>query len=163
MLTPLYCATGRQTLSSNGLQAALAASAAAVRASCGTSKGLGSLSLSDYREAPLCLSQASLAGLSKAGLSRLRHLKLSTPDVVHAELLPSVFAGFTKLRRLDLVGCQDQAASALGAVLPLCCIKPGSEWLGDSPAALAALAEPTAVAAAAQEPAGPELLMQAAA
>jgi hypothetical protein len=118
------------------------------------SRGLTSLSLSDYREAPLCLSQASLAGLAgSGGLSRLRHLKLSTPDVVHAELLPSVFAGFTKLRRLDLVGCQDQAAVALCGVLPLCCIKPGAEWQGDSAAAVAAAAatavgEPAAAAAA---------------
>jgi hypothetical protein len=95
----------------------------------------------------LCLSQASFAGLSGSGaLSRLRHLKLSTPDIVHAELVPSVYAGFTKLRRLDLVGCQEQAVSALGAALPLCCIKPVSEWLGDSPAALAAAAAEAAMA-----------------
>lgn len=81
---------------------------------------------------------AGLAGSD--GLSRLRHLKLSTPDVVHSELLPGVFAGFAKLRRLDLVGCQDKAAAALGAALPLCCIKPGPEWLGDSAAAAAAAA-----------------------
>jgi hypothetical protein len=113
--------TGRQGLSSAGLAAVAAAL-----------PGLTSLLLSDYREAPLCLSQASLAGLSGAvGLAKLRHLKLSTPDVVHAELLPSVFAGFSKLRRLDLVGCQDQAAAALGAVLPLCCIKHSPEWAAD--------------------------------
>jgi hypothetical protein len=51
-----------------------------------------------------------------------------------------VFSGLVKLRRLDLVGCQDQAAAALGGVLPLCCIRPGPEWLGDSPAAVAAAA-----------------------
>jgi hypothetical protein len=114
--------TGRQGLSSAGLAAVAAAL-----------PGLSSLLLSDYREAPLCLSQASLAGLSGAvGLAKLRHLKLSTPDVVHAELLPSVFAGFSKLRRLDLVGCQDQAAAALGAALPLCCIKHSPEWPLDS-------------------------------
>lgn len=88
-----------------------------------------------------------LAG--SGGLSRLRHLKMSTPDVVHAELLPAVFAGFTKLRRLDLVGCQDKAAAALGGTLPLCCIKPGPEWLGDSPVAVAAAmaAEPVGIPA----------------
>lgn len=68
---------------------------------------------------------------------------------MHAELLPAVYAGFTKLRRLDLVGCQEQAAAALGAVLPLCCIKPGPEWLGDSPAAVAAAAGAAAEADAA--------------
>lgn len=144
---------GRQTLTSHGLQAALSASAAAASASWGVSKGLGSLSISDYREAPLSLSQASLAGLAGAGLSRLHHLKLSTPDVVHSELLPAVFAGFTKLRRLDLVGCQDQAAAALSAVLPLCCIKPTAEWAADSPAAVAAVAAAAAAAAADAAPA----------
>uniref|UniRef100_A0A383VU83 F-box domain-containing protein n=1 Tax=Tetradesmus obliquus TaxID=3088 RepID=A0A383VU83_TETOB len=120
--------TGRQGLSSAGLAAVAAAL-----------PGLASLLLSDYREAPLCLSQASLAGLSGVvGLAQLRHLKLSTPDVVHAELLPSVFAGFSKLRRLDLVGCQDQAAAALGLVLPLCCIKHSPEWAADLVAAEAA-------------------------
>jgi len=148
---------GRQTLTSHGLQAALSASAAAASASWGVSKGLGSLSISDYREAPLSLSQASLAGLAGAGLSRLHHLKLSTPDVVHSELLPAVFAGFTKLRRLDLVGCQDQAAAALSAVLPLCCIKPTPEWAADSPAAVAAV---VAAAAAAAANAGPAAGME---
>jgi hypothetical protein len=119
--------TGRQGFSSAGLAAVAAAL-----------PGLSSLLLSDYREAPLCLSQASLAGLSGAvGLAKLRHLKLSTPDVVHAELLPSVFAGFSKLRRLDLVGCQDQAAAALGPALPLCCIKHSPEWPLDSVAVAA--------------------------
>eukprot|EP00882_Tetradesmus_deserticola_P001710 GHRQ01001839.1.p1 GENE.GHRQ01001839.1~~GHRQ01001839.1.p1 ORF type:complete len:641 (+),score=278.24 GHRQ01001839.1:440-2362(+) len=117
--------TGRQGLSSAGLAAVAAAL-----------PGLTALLLSDYREAPLCLSQASLAGLSGAvGLAKLRHLKLSTPDVVHAELLPSVFAGFSKLRRLDLVGCQDQAAAALGSALPLCCIRHSVEWAANSSAA----------------------------
>lgn len=142
--------TGRQTLSGDGLQAALAASASVAAATGGT-HGLSSLLLSDYREAPLCLTQASLAGLAAAGLSRIRHLKLSTPDVVHAELQPAVFAGFTKLWRLDLVGCQDKAVAALSGVLPLCCIKPCSEWLGDAPSSPAPAAEAAAAVPAAME------------
>jgi hypothetical protein len=148
---------GRQTLTSDGLQAALAAAAAAAAAATGGAgaAGLQALSVSDYREAPLCLSQASLAGLAAAGLGKLRHLKLSTPDVVHAELLPAVFAGFTKLRRLDLVGCQEQAAAALGGVLPLCCIKPGPEWAGDAAAVAAAAAAAAAAVALPAPPVGP--------
>lgn len=127
---------GRQTLSGTGL----AAVAQQV-------PQLSSLLLSDYRESPLCLNQACLCGLAATGgFAKLRHLKLSTPDVVHAELLPTAFAGFSKLRRLDLVGCQDQAAAALGSALPLCCIKHASDWAADGMAA-AALAN----AAAAQE------------
>jgi hypothetical protein len=153
---------GRQTLSSEGLQAALAASAAAaVAASARAGSALASLAVSDYREAPLCLSQASLAGLATAGLSKLRHLKLSTPDVVHAELLPAVFAGFSKLRRLDLLGCQEQASAALGGVLPLCCIKPCPEWLGDVAAAAAAAAPPPAAAAMAEAAAPAAVLVAA--
>eukprot|EP00879_Flechtneria_rotunda_P005500 GHRR01005793.1.p1 GENE.GHRR01005793.1~~GHRR01005793.1.p1 ORF type:complete len:596 (+),score=233.50 GHRR01005793.1:1048-2835(+) len=116
--------TGRQTLSASGLSCVAN----------GASQ-LTSLLLSDYREAPLCLSQACVESLSANGLgSNLRHLKLSTPDVVHAELQPAVFAGFRKLRRLDLLGCQDQAATALGPALPLACIKHSAEWAGDAAA-----------------------------
>jgi hypothetical protein len=119
---------GRQTLSGSGL----AAVAHQV-------PQLSCLLLSDYREAPLCLNQACLCGLAAAGgFAKLRHLKLSTPDVVHAELQPTAFAGFSKLRRLDLVGCQDQAAAALGAALPLCCIKHASDWAADGIVAAAA-------------------------
>eukprot|EP00878_Enallax_costatus_P006288 GHUV01006592.1.p2 GENE.GHUV01006592.1~~GHUV01006592.1.p2 ORF type:complete len:501 (+),score=189.27 GHUV01006592.1:1221-2723(+) len=114
--------TGRQTLSAAGL----ATVAAGLRR-------LGNLHLSDYRESPLCLSQSCLLGLAATGDlgSQLRYLKLSTPDVVHAELLPGVFSGFSKLRRLDLVGCQDQAAAALAAALPLCCMKHTADWAGE--------------------------------
>lgn len=136
--------TGRQTLSAAGLSTA----AAGLR-------NLNSLHLSDYREAPLCLSQACLSGLATTGNlgSQLRYLKLSTPDVVHAELSPSVFSGFSKLRRLDLVGCQEQAAAALAAALPLCCMKHTTDWAGEgllppAAAAVAALAvEPAAAPA----------------
>lgn len=125
--------TGRQTLSAAGLAAVAA----------GLCR-LGNLHLSDYREAPLCLSQSCLSGLATTGTlgSQLRYLKLSTPDVVHAELLPGVFSGFSKLRRLDLVGCQDQAAAALAAALPLCCMKHTADWPGDGAGhAAAAVAE----------------------
>lgn len=132
--------TGRQTLSAAGLEAAAAGLV-----------NLSSLHMSDYREAPLCLSQACLSGLAAVGNlgTKLRQLKLSTPDVVHAELLPNVFSGFTKLRRLDLVGCQEQAAAALAAALPLCCMKHTADWAGEGSAAAApaAVAEAPAVAA----------------
>lgn len=57
----LSCA-GRQTLTGYGLHAALSAAATAATAGGGVYKGLSSLSFCDYREPPLCLSQASLAG-----------------------------------------------------------------------------------------------------
>eukprot|EP00877_Chromochloris_zofingiensis_P008112 jgi/Chrzof1/3554/Cz13g00060.t1 len=108
---------GRQTLSAIGLR------------SVAQLPVLGSLVVQDYREAPLCLSQACLNGLS--GLATLRQLKLSTPDIVHAELQPDVFTGFSKLRRLELVGCQEQAAAALSDHLPLCCMRPRPDWAGE--------------------------------
>jgi hypothetical protein len=105
---------GRQTLTASGL------------AACCCSQALSTLLVSDYREAPLSLDQSCVAGLR--GCARLRHLKLSTPDIVHAELRPEMFSSFRKLRRLDLVGCQEQAASSLGAALPFCCMKYKPEW-----------------------------------
>jgi len=105
---------GRQMLTAAGL------------AACCCSQKLHALLVSDYREAPLSLDQSCVAGLK--GLARLRHLKLSTPDIVHAELHPEMFTSFSKLRRLDLVGCQEQAAASLGAALPFCCMKYKPEW-----------------------------------
>lgn len=59
-----------------------------------------------------------------SALPRLRALRLSTPDVVHAALVPSCYSGYGRLRRLDLVGSQEQAAASLSALLPLCCMRP---------------------------------------
>lgn len=114
---------GRQALSAGGLAAAARALAAP--------GALGSLLITDYREGPLALDQGCLEGLA-AALPRLRHLKLSTPDIVHAALQPERFAAFKKLRRLDLVGCQELAAEALREALPLCCCKPGPMWADDA-------------------------------
>jgi hypothetical protein len=129
---------GRQALTGAGLAAAAAALP--------RRGALGALLVTDYREGPLALDQGCLSGLAPA-LPRLRHLKLSTPDIVHAALRPGAFLGFTKLRRLDLVGCQDLAAAALAAALPLCCCKPTPEWAGDAPAPGAATPEPRAAEA----------------
>jgi hypothetical protein len=137
--------TGRQGLSGAGLRAA------APRL-----PRLRQLHVSDYREAPLCLSQGALAGLADAGLAALRGLKLSTPDVVHAQLSPDAYAGLTKLRRLDLVGAADAAASALGRSLPLCCIKHSADWapepVGPDDAASSSATCRAAAAAAQQLP-----------
>jgi hypothetical protein len=116
---------GRQALTGEGLAAAVGALP--------QPGALASLLVTDYREGPLALDQGCLSGLAPA-LPRLRHLKLSTPDIVHAALRPEAFAAFTKLRRLDLVGCQELAAAALAGALPLCCCKPGPEWAGDAAA-----------------------------
>jgi hypothetical protein len=126
---------GRQTLSATGLTALTALS------------GLRSLAVSDYREAPLSLDQSCVRRLA-AGLQGLRQLQLSTPDIVHAELHPEVFMAFAKLRRLTLVGCQEQAAAALAGALPLCCLKHTPEW-GAAPAAAAPAAAPEVPAVAA--------------
>ncbi|GBF98171.1 hypothetical protein Rsub_10583 [Raphidocelis subcapitata] len=113
---------GRQALGGAGLAGAVRALPEAARLAC--------LLVTDYREGALALDQGCLEGIAAAA-PRLRHLKLSTPDIVHAALQPERFAAFTKLRRLDLVGCQDQAAAALAGVLPLCCCKPGPAWAGE--------------------------------
>lgn len=122
---------GRQVLSGEGLAAAVRALPAP--------GALATLLITDYREGPLALDQACLEGLA-AALPRLRHLKLSTPDIVRAALQPERFAAFKKLRRLDLVGCQELAAAALAGVLPLCCCKPGPDWAGEGEAAAGAAA-----------------------
>lgn len=124
---------GRQALTGVGLATAARALPAPAR--------LASLVIVDYREGPQALDQSCLEGLAPV-VQRLRHLKLSTPDIVHAALTPERFAPFTKLRRLDLVGCQDLAAAALAAALPLCCCKPAPGWAGDDAAAAAATPEP---------------------
>ncbi|KIZ03499.1 hypothetical protein MNEG_4461 [Monoraphidium neglectum] len=119
---------GRQALGGGGLAAAAAALPAP--------GALAALLITDYREGPLALDQGCLAGLAPH-LPRLRHLKLSTPDIVHAALRPESFSPFTRLRRLDLVGCQDQAAEALAGALPLCCCKPRPGWAGEEAGATA--------------------------
>lgn len=132
---------GRQPLTCDGLAAV------------GALSELTALLVADYRDAPLCLHQGCLAGLAGA-LRRLRSLKLSTHDIVHHELRPEVFAGFSKLRRLELVGCAEQAAAALAEQLPLCCMRPTPEWVEEKPvkpAAAAAAAEAMAVDAPAAQ------------
>ena len=120
---------GRQALSGAGLAAAAAALPAP--------GALEALLVTDYREGPLALDQGCLEGLAPR-LPRLRHLKLSTPDIVRAALQPARFAPFARLRRLDLVGCQELAAAALAGALPLCCCKPSPEWAGEGAGAAAA-------------------------
>jgi hypothetical protein len=111
---------GRQGLTPGGFAAAVAHMAQ-----------LRSLSVRELRDPACCpvLDQGCVAALApRAHL--LRTLRLSTPDLLRRELHAACFAGFKRLRELELAGCQDTAEAALGAELPLCCLKPTAAWAG---------------------------------
>lgn len=96
-------------------------------------KRLVQLSVQDFREGPVCLSQECLRALSPLGKT-LRLLRISTPDLANNVLLPQCFESFRKLHRLQLASasCQTQAAEVLGPKLPLCSIKPCPAWNGNA-------------------------------
>ncbi len=113
---------GRQGLTPAGFAAAVARMGA-----------LRSLSVRDLRDPACCpvLGQECVAALAPFA-QRLRSLRLSTPDLLRRELQAACFAGFKRLRELELAGCQEAAEAALGAELPLCCLKPTAAWAGQS-------------------------------